>query len=133
MYIIIIISSIIIIDATLALALKRKGNYGNIIWILHIRLALHLHIRFFFLLMNAFEALLLTTTYIFAFIPSDPVIGNDSTTLDAELPGDAEKLRELRDHVAMELLWTEQAIQSRKKVSFWYDLRTLCFANLYQH
>lgn len=63
----------------------------------------------------------------------DPVIGNDSTTLDPELPGDAEKLRELRDHVAMELLWTEQAIQSRKKVSYWYDLRTSCFTNLYQH
>jgi len=70
--------------------------------------------------------------YIDLFIPSDPVIGNDSTTLDPELPGDAEKLRELRDHVAMELLWTEQAIQSRKKVSYWYDLRTFFFANLYQ-
>ena len=60
-------------------------------------------------------------------------MGNDSTTLDPELPGDTEKLRELRDHVAMELLWTEQAIQSRKKVSYWYDLRTLCFPNLYKH
>ena len=60
-------------------------------------------------------------------------MGNDSTTLDPELPSDAEKLRELRDHVAMELLWTEQAIQSRKKVSYRYDLRTLCFANLYKH
>lgn len=60
-------------------------------------------------------------------------MGNDSTTLDPELPSDAEKLRELRDHVAMELLWTEQAIQSRKKVSYWYDLRTFFFANLYRH
>ena len=33
-----------------------------------------------------------------------------------ELPTDPVKLRELRDHVGMELLWTEQAIQSRKKV-----------------
>lgn len=60
-------------------------------------------------------------------------MGNDSTTLDPELPSDAEKLRELRDHVAMELLWTEQAIQSRKKVSYWYDLMTFFFANLYRH
>lgn len=60
-------------------------------------------------------------------------MGNDTTTLDPELPSDAEKLRELRDHVAMELLWTEQAIQSRKKVSYWYDLTTFFFANLYRH
>jgi len=41
-----------------------------------------------------------------------PVETEETTT---ELPTDPVKLRELRDHVGMELLWTEQAIQSRKK------------------
>lgn len=71
--------------------------------------------------------------YIFSFTSSDPVVGDDPTTFDPDLPSDPDKLHELRDHIAMELLWTEQAIQSRKKVSYWYDLRTLCLANLYQH
>ena len=46
---------------------------------------------------------------------SDPV-EDDKTTAFTDLPTDPVKLCELRDHIGMELLWTEQAIQSRKKV-----------------
>lgn len=35
--------------------------------------------------------------------------------LSHDLPTDPAKLRQLKDHIGMELLWTEQAIQSRKK------------------
>lgn len=44
---------------------------------------------------------------------SDTILGEDSSK---GLPTDPVKLCELREHVGMELLWTEQAIQSRKKV-----------------
>ncbi|CAH3027268.1 unnamed protein product [Porites evermanni] len=44
----------------------------------------------------------------------DPV-EDDKTTAFTDLPTDPVKLCELRDHIGMELLWTEQAIQSRKK------------------
>ena len=44
---------------------------------------------------------------------SDTIPGEDSSK---GLPTDPVKLRELREHIGMELLWTEQAIQSRKKV-----------------
>ena len=47
----------------------------------------------------------------------EPVVSEDSTTPDLDLPDDPDKLHELRDNVAMELLWTQQAIESRKKVS----------------
>ena len=62
--------------------------------------------------------------YIVLFLPinqcctcllSDPV-EDDKTTAFTDLPTDPVKLRELGDHIGMELLWTEQAIQSRKKV-----------------
>ncbi|RMX47672.1 hypothetical protein pdam_00013628, partial [Pocillopora damicornis] len=36
--------------------------------------------------------------------------------LKHDLPTDPVKLHQLKDHIGMELLWTEQAIQSRKKV-----------------
>lgn len=42
----------------------------------------------------------------------DTVLGEDSSK---DLPTDHVKLCELREHIGMELLWTEQAIQSRKK------------------
>lgn len=41
------------------------------------------------------------------------MLGEDSSKC---LPTDPVKLRELKEHIGMELLWTEQAIQSRKKV-----------------
>jgi len=44
---------------------------------------------------------------------SDTMLGEDSSKY---LPTDPVKLRELKEHIGMELLWTEQAIQSRKKV-----------------
>jgi len=40
------------------------------------------------------------------------MLGEDSSKY---LPTDPVKLRELKEHIGMELLWTEQAIQSRKK------------------
>ncbi|XP_068737392.1 IQ domain-containing protein C-like isoform X3 [Montipora capricornis] len=47
----------------------------------------------------------------------EPVVSEDSTTPNLDLPDDPDKLHELRDNLAMELLWTQQAIESRKKVS----------------
>ena len=44
---------------------------------------------------------------------SDTILGEDSSK---GLPSDPLKLYELREHIGMELLWTEQAIQSRKQV-----------------
>lgn len=48
----------------------------------------------------------------FYFFP-DTILGEDSSK---GLPIGPVKLRQLREHIGMELLWTEQAIQSRKKV-----------------
>ena len=49
----------------------------------------------------------------FNFFFPDAVVDDEPTK---SLPTDPVKLQQLRDHIGMELLWTEQAIQSRKKV-----------------
>ena len=53
------------------------------------------------------------TQFLCVFFPADTVLSDESTT---DLPSDPVKLLDVRDHIAMELLWTEQAIQSRKHV-----------------
>jgi CHASE3 domain sensor protein len=40
--------------------------------------------------------------------------------MPSTLPQDADKLRELRKNISMELLWVQQAIDSRKNVSLFF-------------